>query len=108
MTTTFLRRAALALGALGVSAALSGTAWADEAAIRKNLPERLPNLPKIDEVTKTPIPGLYEVRLGTEIIYSDENGNHLVQGDLIDTRSRTDLTQARIDKLTAIDIAACR
>lgn len=105
MTTTTLRRGALATTlALGLST-LMASAWADEAAIRKNLAERLPNLPKIDEVSKTPIPGLFEVRMGTEIVYSDESGAYLVQGAILDTRSRTDLTQARIDKLTAIDMA---
>ncbi len=101
MTSNLLRSVAGALLVL-----LAGAALADEAAIRKNLPERLPNLPKIDEVSKTPIPGLYEVRLGTDLVYSDENGNHLIQGVIIDTRSKTDLTQARIDKLTAIDFGS--
>ena len=91
---------ALALGGL------AGQAQADDAAIRKNLAERLPNFPKIDEISKTAIPGLFEVRIGTDIVYSDESGNFLVQGNLIDTRTRTDLTQARIDKLTAIDFAS--
>jgi hypothetical protein len=46
---------------------------AQEAAIRKALAERLPNMPKIDEVSKTPVPGLWEVRYGgTEILYSDD------------------------------------
>lgn len=77
---------------------------ADEAAIRKNLPERLGNLPPIEEVTKTEIPGLYEVRLGgSEIIYSDEQGSFVIEGNLIDTRSRKDLTKARQDKLTAFE-----
>jgi len=80
-------------------------ALADEAAIRKNLPERLPTFPKIDEVSKTPMAGLYEVRMGTEIVYTDESGQFLIQGSLIDTKTRVDLTQARIDKLTAIDFA---
>ncbi len=85
---------------------IGGAALADEAAIRKNLAERLPNFPKIDEVIKTPMAGLYEVRLGTDIVYTDENGNYLIQGALIDTKSKADLTQARIDKLTAIDFAS--
>ena len=85
---------------------LSLPAWAQEAVIRKNLAERLPNLPKIDEVTKTPVPGLYEVRIGQDILYADEQGNHVFQGNLIDTRTRTDLTEARINKLTAIDFAS--
>ncbi len=97
-----VRRAAL----LWAATLLLGTgALAQEATIRKNLEQRLPDLPKIDEIVKSPIPGLYEVRVGTEIFYADEQGNHLIQGSIVDTRTRTDLTQARIDKLTAIDFS---
>jgi thiol:disulfide interchange protein DsbC len=75
-----------------------------EAALRKSLAERIPTLPKIDEISKTPIPGLYEIRIGHDLYYSDEKGDHLiVQGSIIDTRTRTNLTEARIDKLTAIE-----
>jgi thiol:disulfide interchange protein DsbC len=75
-----------------------------EAALRKSLSERIPSLPKIDEVSKTPIPGLYEIRIGHDLYYSDEKGDHLiVQGSIIDTRTRANLTEARIDKLTAIE-----
>ena len=98
--------ALLLAATLGAGLLLAPAARADEAAIRKNLPERLPNFPKIDEVSKTPMPGLFEVRLGTDIVYTDETGQYLIQGSLIDTRTRADLTQARIDKLTAIDFAA--
>ncbi|HEV8315575.1 MAG TPA: DsbC family protein, partial [Burkholderiaceae bacterium] len=91
------------LAAFAAGALVASMAVADEAAIRKNLPERLPGFPKIDEVTKSPIAGLYEVRMGTEIVYTDEQGNHLIQGEIIDTRSRANLTEARVNKLTAID-----
>ncbi len=82
----------------------SGALFAQEAAIRKNLAERLPKLPKIDEVTKSAMPGVWEVRYGgSEILYSDEKGEHiLVNGSLIETQTRTDLTEARVQKLTAI------
>ena len=85
---------------------LHASAWAQDALIRKNLSERLPNLPTIDEINKTPIPGLYEVRIGQDILYADEQGNHVIQGNLIDTRTRTDLTEARLAKLSAIDFAS--
>ncbi len=88
---------------LALLATLSLGAQAQEAAIRKNLADRLPNLPKIDEVSRTPMPGLFEVRVnGTDIFYTDPQGNFLIQGALIDTRSRTDLTEQRVAKLTAI------
>ncbi len=82
---------------------LSLGALAQETAIRKNLADRLPNLPKIDQISKTPMPGLFEVRVnGTEIFYTDPQGNFLIQGALIDTRSRVDLTEQRVNKLTEI------
>jgi thiol:disulfide interchange protein DsbC len=84
---------------------LAGGALAEEAAIRKNLPERLPNFPRIDEVSKTPIPGLYEVRFGNQVVYSDEQGDHIIQGEVIDTRNKVNLTEARVNKLSAIPFA---
>ncbi len=93
--------AALAF-AVGIVAALP-SAFADEAAIRKNISERVPDFPKIDEVTKSAMPGLYELRVGSDILYTDENGNYLIEGQLIETKTRANLTSDRIAKLTAID-----
>jgi thiol:disulfide interchange protein DsbC len=82
---------------------LSLAAGAQEAAIRKNLGERIPQFKNIDEVTRTPMPGLFEVRInGMEIFYTDAEGNFLVQGSLFDTRQRRNLTEERVDKLSAI------
>ena len=107
MTPFTLRRlwAPVLAPVLAATFLLAASAQADEATIRKNLAERLPNLPKIDEVSKTPMAGLFEVRLGTEVVYTDETGAFLIQGALIDTKTRNDLTAARVDKLTAIDFA---
>ncbi len=82
-------------------------AQAQEAQIRKTLAERLPQLPKIDEVTRTPVPGLWEVRYGgIELLYSDDKGDFiLVNGSMIDTKTRTDLTEARTEKLLAVDFS---
>jgi thiol:disulfide interchange protein DsbC len=83
----------------------AGSAFAQEAAIRKSLAERLPQLPKIDEVTKTPIPGLFEVRFGgNQILYADATGEYIfVNGSLIEVKTRNDLTEARIERLSMID-----
>jgi thiol:disulfide interchange protein DsbC len=90
--------------ALSLSAALLCQAvHAQEAVIRKNIAERIPALKAIDEVKKTPIAGLYEIRVnGTEIFYTDAKGDYLVQGNLIDTQARRNLTEERVNKLTAI------
>jgi thiol:disulfide interchange protein DsbC len=95
--TTLL--AASLLATLGASA--------QEANIRKTLGERIPQLQKIDEVTESPMPGLFELRVnGTEIYYTDAKGNFLIQGHLIDTKQHRNLTEERIDKLTAINFDA--
>ena len=95
------RWAALGLGLLLATSA----ALAQEAAIRKNISERLPDFPKIDEVSKTPIPGIYEVRIGSNIFYSDEQGNYLIEGVLVETKTRNNLTEERLAKLSAIDVS---
>ena len=94
----------LAAAALGLS--LSTAAFAQESAIRKTLAERIPQLGKIDEVQGTPMSGLYEVRVGTDVFYTDAKGNFLIQGELIDTKARRNLTEDRIAKLTAVDFSA--
>jgi len=82
---------------------LGASAGAQEAAIRKNLAERIPQFKNIDEITRSAMPGLFEVRMnGTEIFYTDAAGNFLIQGTLFDTRQRRNLTEERIDKLSAI------
>ncbi len=93
-----LRNLMVALGLLAVL-----TAWGQEALIRKNLGDRIPQLKNIDEVSKSPIAGLYEVRVnGTDIFYTDAEGNFLIQGSLMDTRLKRNLTEERVEKLSAI------
>ncbi len=94
--------ALLALAALTCSFGAS----AQDAAIRKSLEQRIPQLGKVDEVQATPMKGLYEVRVGTDVFYTDAQGNYLIQGELIDTKARRNLTEDRINKLTAMDFSA--
>lgn len=100
-------RDALGVAVLGVC--VSGSVMAQPSAdpavqsIRAKLVQRLSGLPKIDEISPSGMPGLYEVRLGTDLFYTDAQGNYLIRGELIDTRSQRNLTRERIDKLTAIE-----
>ena len=89
------------LVALLLGCALSS--FAQEAAIRKNLAKRLPEFKAIDEVVKLPMPGIYEVRInGTDIYYTDAQGDYLMQGNLVNTQTQKNLTKAKMDKLMAI------
>jgi thiol:disulfide interchange protein DsbC len=101
-TKRFAAAAAAFLLTLGAAAALAQ----GDSVIRKNLAERIPQLGKIDEVRKTEMPGLYEVRIGSDLFYTDAEGNYLINGQLIDTKTKHNLTEERIDRLTAVDFAA--
>ncbi len=91
---------------LAATALTSLPAFANEAVIRKNLAERFPNLPKPDEVRLSTIPGIWELRVNdSQIVYTDAEANHLIQGEIIDTKSKRNLTEERVNKLTAIDFA---
>ena len=91
---------------LAATALAAPLAQAQEATIRKNLGERVPQLQKIDEVSRTPMNGLWEVRVGNEILYTDVEGNFLIQGSLIDAKQKRNLTEERVEKLSAIDFDA--
>jgi len=81
-------------------------AQANEAVIRKNMNERLAGLPKIEEVRPSPMTGLWEIRIGNEIRYTDATGSYLIEGDLIDLKTRRNLTEERVAKINSVDFAS--
>lgn len=79
-------------------------AQGEEAFIRKTLKERMPHIHPIDEIKRTPMPGLFELRVDTsEIYYTDASANFLIQGQLIDTKNQRNLTEERMQKIMAVD-----
>jgi thiol:disulfide interchange protein DsbC len=84
---------------------LAGPAAANEA-LKKALQSRFPDL-GIEQVNKSPIPGLWEVYADGQIFYADEKGDHvLLNGMLVDTRTRANLTEDRLSKLRSVDFAS--
>jgi thiol:disulfide interchange protein DsbC len=82
---------------------LAAAAGAQEAAIRQALAQRLPQLKVVDEIKPAGVSGLYEVRVnGSEIYYTDAKGDFLIDGQIIETKTRRNITEDRIAKLTAI------
>lgn len=74
------------------------------AAIAKGLERNNLVRAKVDEVRATPVDGLYEVRVGSELYYSNKQGTHLVHGQMYEGGATPrNLTQARLDTLTAIE-----
>ncbi len=83
---------------------------AGEAEIRQALKARFPDL-RIDGVQPAPLPGLFEVRFQTEdgpqIVYTDALANYFVRsGNIIDIKSGRNLTEERLQKLSAIEFGS--
>ncbi len=106
MKLTLLTATMRLMSIAGLLACSVTAAFAQEAVIRKNLTERLPALTKIDEISKSPMNGLYEIRVDSDIFYTDAEGNYLIQGALIDLKAQRNLTEDRIAKLSAVDFDA--
>jgi thiol:disulfide interchange protein DsbC len=94
-----LRAAALVL------CLLPAVALADDAAIRRALEPKL-NGVKIEGIQPAPVAGLFEVRFksaeGMRVVYTDANGNYVIQGSIFDLSTGRDLTEERVRKLSAI------
>ncbi|HSI94447.1 MAG: DsbC family protein [Methylophilaceae bacterium] len=93
--------------AVGLLAGMLTTpAWADEASLKKTIEATYPKV-KIQNISKTPYAGLYEVFLDGQIIYTDDSFNFLiVEGRLVDPKNKRDLTAERMDELTRVDFAS--
>lgn len=91
---------------LALCTALSLPALANEAAIRKAFAERMPNMPKIDELRPSPMPGLWELRIGNEVRYTDPTGSYLIEGELFDIKAKKNLTEERVTQLNRIDFGS--
>lgn len=88
--------------ALPLLLALSCAAHADEASLRENLQKNHPQIGQVEQVNKSPIPGLYEVVTPGHLFYTDESGNYLINGVIWDLRSMRNLTDERESKLFAV------
>lgn len=75
---------------------------AGEAEIRKAAAEMLQPGTRIDEIRKTGIKGLNEVRVGQNIFYADDTGRYFIMGEITDTKTKRNLTEDRVNKLSAI------
>lgn len=85
---------------LALAATFCLPAIADEASVKKAVEAKLGG--KVSGVTKTAYLGLYEVYADGQIIYTDEKVSALLIGTLIDGKSMKNVTDERMQKLTAI------
>ncbi len=86
-----MKKLFVALLAMFISAA--AVAEDTEKNIRDALAKLAPDL-KVDSIKESPISGVYEVVFGAEVIYLSADGKYLIQGSVVDTESRENLTEA--------------
>jgi thiol:disulfide interchange protein DsbC len=79
---------------------IAGLAHADDALIKKAVEEKLGG--KVDAINKSGYLGLYEVFADGNIFYTDEKVSVIFAGNLIDTKNMQNVTQERLQKLSAI------
>ncbi len=79
----------MTLAALLATLAISPALATD--AIESRLAEVVPTVSP-DAIEPSGIPGVYEVRFGTDLFYVSEDGRYLLQGSLIDLETRENLT----------------
>jgi thiol:disulfide interchange protein DsbC len=72
--------------------------------IKQNLESRFPQN-KIEDVQPGPVPGIYEVFTGDNIVYSNKTGDYLFIGQLMDTRTKTNVSAERMDERNAVEFA---
>jgi thiol:disulfide interchange protein DsbC len=101
-------RRLVALALMAASAMLACSVEADQTTdkIKTTLQSRLGNQVDIKGVSKSPIAGLYEVNLGSDIIYTDANADYVINGEIVDTRTHRNLTEARSNEINRVDFSS--
>jgi thiol:disulfide interchange protein DsbC len=90
------------LSGLGSSAAQAqrDPTQAIREAVEKWLKGRYP----VDAIRRTPLDNLYEVQIGTDLIYVDQMARYaFIEGQMVDLQDNKNLTQARLEELLRID-----
>lgn len=73
-----------------------------EANLKKAIQPRLGEGVKIESIKLTPYSGLYEVRAGGDILYTDKTGEYIFLGQIYNARTTQNLTKARLDEINKI------
>lgn len=97
-----IRKVACLLLMLTASVALAGSESNTESdqATRARIADGFPGV-SAEDVTPSPIPGLYEVNKGPIVLYVSADGRYLVKGDIYDLQTDRNLTESRVNAARA-------
>lgn len=79
----------------------SGSAFAGEAEMKKNLSARFPGA-EIQGVVKTPYLNLYEVFIEGQLVYTDEKVSYIFVGSIVDAKTQRNLTEQRLKSVMRV------
>ncbi|HEX6997775.1 MAG TPA: DsbC family protein [Gammaproteobacteria bacterium] len=105
-----MKTASRAAGGLITSLALALTAAsADErpALSKEEIASRL-NGVQPDDISESPVDGIYQVAVGADVAYVTEDGRYVLQGDIYDLETRQNVTEktrarARVSAIASVD-----
>lgn len=82
---------------------LASAAHAGENEIRKSLQSKFPGIGPLEHVIRTPYADLYEVIIDNELMYTDAKGQYIFEGNIIDVKTRRELSKERRRHLFKLD-----
>lgn len=100
LSASFFGTVIFAQATPGAPIAPSATTDAKSQAVQKLFSQRFGN-PTITAVRPTPY-GLYEVQLGPDLVFTDEQVTFVFDGTLIDAKTRQDFTRERLDAIARV------
>ena len=86
-----------------VTLAIACLAYADNSVTDKLNIKLSPQIGQIKEIRSTAIPGVFEIAVGRQVFYTDSEGRYLIQGQIYDVDTGTNITQLRVAELSKID-----
>ena len=84
-----------------VAVSTVAAATADEVAVRATLLRLFPHS-STQEISKTPIPGLFEAAIDGRIVYVTGDGRYLLGGPIFDVNADQNLTDIRLEQINMI------
>lgn len=89
-----------------VAQAQSGELSAGQLAALKLKLSRIAELPPVESARTTPIPGIIELKVGNQVVYTDANGDYLIEGQMLEVKTQRNLTEERLDEINKVDFAS--
>jgi len=96
--------AALGTAIACLALAIPASAQQDLDRVRSELKKRVPEAP-IESVRKLGYAGLYEVVIGSEVLYTDETASIMIVGSIVDLKTKENLTENRLRQVNKLDFA---